>query len=210
MKSDKDSRQHESPLEDIFSWHCQKHLRDSSVFESQVGVRTCHGLFRLDFLLSGPGEDVVAVECDGRDFHDSFRDEFRDSILLGEGYLDTIYHFRGRDITYFPDGCIWLMSLLNPGLFSERGHLHLGCLHQLKIAWPPYDSDFPHREGYILTDSIVGYSRLSARRRSVHQKSVNPDYPHWKTLYSFACEHPRASLDELIILRGDTRVWTYI
>lgn len=180
----------DSPIEDIFAGHCLKHLRGDISVDRQVEVDTEHGRFRIDFVLTA-GEKRIVVECDGRDFHNSFRDEFRDAILLGEGF-DTTYHFRGCDLTYYPDDCVWLMSVLNPELFSERGHIHLIHLHRLDITWTsPSD-----RESFILPalDRGLVSIRFEAYRRTVHID------PHLKYLYKFACEHPGASLDELIEL----------
>ncbi|MBA7712611.1 hypothetical protein ES703_121594 [subsurface metagenome] len=190
----------ESPIEDIFAWHCMKYLSDEVTFDNQVWVNTEHGRFRIDFVLSEKNQKV-AVECDGHDFHDEFRDEFRDAILLGEGHLGTIYHFRGCDLTYYPEDCIWLMSFLDSRLFIERGQLQLNQLHKLEI-----DHIRSGREDYILKDptSISSY-RFWAFRRSIHNLPGwnlrhGPDWQYWKALYRFACEHPQAGLDELIQL----------
>lgn len=187
--------QYESPLEDIFAYHCQKHLQTVK-FDSQLEFKTHHGAFRVDFILVAENSKKVGVECDGRDFHEPFRDEFRDAILLGEGHLDTLYHFRGCDITYYPEDCIWLMSILDPELFSERGRLQLSRLHRLEL-------NLSSRESYILRN-LPGEQKgvFWAFRRSVDVKSdANPTgWPHWRALYQFAREHPLLNLDELIKL----------
>lgn len=191
---------YDSPIEDIFAWHCHKYLSSGIKLDKQVDIDTQHGRFRIDFALSDVDERI-AVECDGRDFHELFRDEFRDAILLGEGHFDTIYHFRGCDITYHPDDCIWLMSVLNPKLFSERGHLHLDRLHKLEVG---ENYDLANRESYSFRvyTSGQGYP-FWAFRRTIH---VNPKLKyHWKVLYAFACEHPGASVDELVGMRVSSR-----
>jgi len=189
---------YDSPIEDIFAWHCQKYLQQGVGLDSQVEFKTHHGVFRVDFVLVTENTNRVGVECDGRDFHEPFRDEFRDAILLGEGHLGTLYHFRGCDITYYPEDCIWLMSTLDPDLFSERGRPQLSYLHRLEIV-----SVLSSPESYVLR-SLPGEPkyRFWAFRRSVDVKShANPTgWPHWRVLYRFACEHPLASLDELIKL----------
>ena len=194
---------YDSPIETIFASCCFNHLRPDVHVEKQVEVSTGHGHFRIDFVLS-VGDRRIAVECDGKDFHERFRDEFRDAILLGEGHFETVYHFRGCDIVYYPDDCIWLMSELDPHLFSERGRLQLDHLRRLEIS-----------ESQTLTNQLFmkgSFESFSCRiwkgnqpyhfwafRRDIYMKSErNPSWPHWKVLYAFAGEHSGASLDELL------------
>jgi len=182
----------ESPIEEIFARECPKYLDSGVSLECQVGVKTRHERFRIDFVLEG----VVAVECDGQDFHNFFRDEFRDAILLGEKHFLTIYHFRGRDLTYYPEDCIWLISLEYPGLFSERGCHQLNCLHELEIV--PYLSE---REAIVLRDPANYFRMAWVFRRDTEQKSSpNPNWPYWRGLYEFASQHPYVYLDRLIAL----------
>lgn len=188
---------YDSPIEDSFAWHCTKYLRAGLAFDTQVELNTRHGRFRMDFLLADAHEKV-AVECDGHDFHEPFRDEFRDAILLSEGNLDTVYHFRGCDITYYPIDCIWLMAFLNPRLFSERGRLNLNQLHKLEIV-----DSLTSSESYMLRGRTGEQPYwFWAFRRTIHLKPrVNPHWPHWKVLYEFACAHPGVSLDNLVNMR---------
>lgn len=186
---------YESPIEEIFAWNCAKYLVSRIVFDNQLEVNTKHGRFRIDFLLSD-GNERVAVECDGHDFHDTFRDELRDAILLGEGNFETIYHFRGCDLTYYTEDCLWLMSILDPNLFSERGRLNLNQLHKLEIV-----SSLTSGESYMLrahTGEQPYWFR--AFRRNSHLKSNNPDWPFWRTLFRFASKYPSTSLDDLVSL----------
>ncbi len=183
----------ESPIEDIFAWHSTKYISDEVTFDNQVWVNTEHGRFRIDFVLSDRKQGV-AVECDGHDFHDAFRDEFRDAILLGEGHFETIYHFRGCDLTYYPEDCLWLISILDPDLFSERGRLNLNQLHKLEFV-----DSLTNRESYMLRcrTKMEPYW-FWAFRRNIHQKAKTPNWPHWRVLFRFACKHPGTSLDELV------------
>jgi very-short-patch-repair endonuclease len=182
----------ESPIEKIFARECSKYLDSGVSFDCQVEVQTRHERFRIDFVLEG----VIAVECDGRDFHNSFRDEFRDAILLGEEHFLTIYHFRGCDLTYYPEDCIWLISLENPGLFTERGRHQLNCLHELEIV--PY---LTHGEIITLRDPTNDFRRVRVFRRDIeHKLCPNPNWPYWRELHEFASQHPRVCLDRLIAL----------
>lgn len=193
---------YESPIEADFASCCFKHLRPDVHVQKQVEVSTTHGGFRIDFVLSLGGKRV-AVECDGRDFHEDGRDEFRDAILLGEGHLETVYHFRGCDLVYYPDDCIWLMSAVDPHLFSERGRLHLDFLQRIEKVSQRFTNrlfikgSFESYACWIRNENQPNHF-FWAFRRNISMKSRNPRWPHWKALHTFACEHPRASLDELL------------
>ena len=120
--------------------------------------------------------------------------------LLGEGCCDTIYHFRGCDIVHWPDDCVWLMSMLNPELFSERGLLQLERLRCLEID---ESRELANRKSFICQIRNGPHTyHFWAFRRSIKMIS---DFPHlryhWKVLYDFACEHPGDNLDRLM------RIW---
>lgn len=185
----------ESPLEEIFARECCRYLSHETDFDCQVEVSTRHEQFRVDFVLSR-AQKTVAVECDGRDFHNPLRDEFRDAILLGEGHFTSIYHFRGCDITFYPEDCLWLMSVEYPALFSERGRHQLDCRHELEIV--PLLSQ---REAIILRNPAEPYRRAWVFRRSIQPKSSPHSYwPYWRRLGEFAGRHPGLSLDQVINL----------
>ncbi len=119
-----------SPIETAFADSCFKFLSPSVYVGKQVEASNTHGVFRLDFLMS-VNDRKIAIECDGKDFHEGLRDELRDAILLGGGNCETIYHFRGCDLVYYPYDCVWLVSILDKDLFSQRGHIQLGQLRCL-------------------------------------------------------------------------------
>ncbi len=188
---------YDSPIEEVFAWHCCKYLTSGVNLEKQVELPTQHGMFRADFILSKASERIE-IECDGRDFHDDFRDEFRDAIILGERHVDTIYRFRGCDIMYSPDDCIWVISALHPYLFTQRGHLNLSRLCKLRIAEYPNSLD---SEDIQFLTSLGNEDPYLFRvfRRTIHTKP-NLNY-HWKVLYGIACKHPDTPLDELVRMR---------
>ncbi len=190
---------YDSPIETIFAENCFKHLDPNVNADKQVKILTKHGGFFLDFLIS-TRDCKVGVECDGEQFHEGLRDELRDAIILGEGHVDTIYHFRGCDITYYPDDCTWLMSILDPKLFSERGRFQLDCLHRLELD---KNQELANRESFmcqIWHETHVYH--FWAFRRSAKMISAFPHLRyHWKVLYDFACEHPGMSLDTLLHTR---------
>ncbi len=193
----------DSPIETVFAESCFKFLSPTANVGKQIEVSTTHGKFRLDFLVS-VNDRTIAVECDGKDFHEGLHDELRDAILLGEGYCDTVYHFRGCDLVYYPYDCIWLMSVLDDGLFTQRGHLQLGKLRFLALNISK--EDIETKESFVLNiDPPARF--LWVFRRSVYLTLKNPSLKyHWKVLYEFACKYPHASLDKLFNLRVSS--WT--
>jgi hypothetical protein len=193
MESNIGTLKTESPIEEIFAWECMKYLDNSVSLESQVEVNTEHGQFRIDFVMSHRGKGI-AVECDGHDFHEGFRDEFRDAILLGEGHFETIYHFRGCDLTHRDKDCLWLISALDAYVFTERAHLILDKLHTLDDG-----GDMTNRESFTAFDSNMN-CRFKSFRRSIHHKSQrNSLWPFWRALHKFANQYPHMSLDNLIL-----------
>lgn len=189
---------YDSPIEYAFAESCFKFLSSTTYVRKQAEVTTGHGNFRMDFLMLVNDRKIV-VECDGKDFHEGLRDEQRDAILLGEGICDTIYHFRGCDLVYYPYDCIWLMSVLDGDLFSQRGHLQLDKVRCLALDVSKKDIETKESFTFYI-DPPTRY--LWVFRRSVHLASQNPTLNyHWKALYKYACQYPKASLDELCDLR---------
>lgn len=127
------------------------------------------------------------------------RDELRDAILLGEKHFDTVYHFGGCDLVYYPYDCIWLISVLDGDLFNQRAHLQLDKLRCLtfNVSIKKAEKD----ESFLF--NVDPPARFFwAFRRSVSLVSKNPTLNyHWKVLYKFACEYPGSSLDELLDIR---------
>jgi hypothetical protein len=66
---------YDSPIEDRFAENLVKYLRDDVDLSTQVECKTICGDFHLDFLITSGNGAKVAIECDGKEFHDSYRDE---------------------------------------------------------------------------------------------------------------------------------------
>ena len=189
---------YDSPIEQLFAVNAIKYLGESVTLAKQVEAPTPWGTFRMDFVANGKGPQV-AVECDGKEFHEEFRDEFRDALLLGTGAVDTIYHFRGSDLTYHLEDLLYLMSRWDPHLFSERGTINLGKLasEQVKaygesghtggttVVYPPPD-DYRTR----------GVTYIDVDRRSRHISAGTRQ--HWTYLYARAQGYNCRTLDELL------------
>ena len=118
---------YESPIEDIFAINVVKYLHEDTDFDKQVEVRTIAGAFRLDFVIRRNGKRV-AVECDGRDFHDDYRDEWRDAMIFGADAVDVIYRLPGCCIFSIIEHVLQRMAKEDTELFSDRGQIILDKL----------------------------------------------------------------------------------
>lgn len=133
-------------MEDAFAYAATKYLGDDVLLETQVAVSTICGRFISDFVVSSPAAGRIGIECDGRDYHDEHRDEWRDAAILGGKHVDSMYRLRGSDITYHLDDVLYILCQLEPGLFSTRGLMNLRALasDEAKAKSVDRSSDWPH------------------------------------------------------------------
>src|SRR5207248_2965195 len=92
--------------------------------------------FRVDFALR-LGDRVVVLECDGAEFHDPSRDEWRDAAILGQGLAQTVYRFRGTDIWHCLNDCLWLLAFWEQPFFTERARESLERLRNVSLPPKP-------------------------------------------------------------------------
>ena len=118
---------YDSRIEDIFAWNLGKYMDPNLRLDKQIEVNTPWGIFILDFMVECKSEKI-AFECDGKDFHDVRRDEWRDAMILGEGHVDTIYRLRGTDLVHRAEDCLFVISHFEPQIFSNRGRANLEML----------------------------------------------------------------------------------
>lgn len=129
-----------SPIEEQFLWEFKKVISPESRLTREVEVQTHAGNFRLDFLIEGTEGQRIAVECDGKDFHDGEKDSKRDEAIVGIGFVQRIYRLRGRDICWNIHELIDLLGWCEPWILSERGKVNLEartlpeCLRQQKVG----------------------------------------------------------------------------
>lgn len=134
---------YERPLEDEFAWQLVKYLEPITGLQYQVKVATpCanvwvdfvveHGARRIGFeigTLEEPSDDALPGAGEARE-------RYRDALVLGSGALDVLYRFRGADLFYRPADALYLASLWDPVLFTERGciNLHTLASHEARAA----------------------------------------------------------------------------
>ena len=125
MKPPSYSPPYGSPLENDFAYQVVKHLDVAVDLQAQYHVETICGLFIVDFVAVSSSGRHVGFECDGKEFHNASRDEWRDAMILGSEELDAIYRLRGADIIHQLDNILFLLSRCETELFSERGRRNL-------------------------------------------------------------------------------------
>jgi len=109
----------DTPIERTFEAAYNKHALIGYPLEAQVDFETFCGRLCVDFVVRLP-DRVIGFECDGKPFHDQFRDEIRDAVLLGGEHLDVIYHFGGAVLYYAPEFALLFVLEHEPELFHVR------------------------------------------------------------------------------------------
>ncbi len=172
---------YDSPIEDAFAHSITKYLADAVSLKVQVPAPTICGRFVIDFVLSSPEIGHIGVECDGHEFHDARRDEWRDAVILGGNLVDSMYRLRGSDITYHLDDILYFMGKLEPGLMSERGMLNLRSLSSDEARAHAYtrESDMHHIRYSAPTEGAL---KLGVRRTAVPPGQRR----FWRDAYRFA------------------------
>ncbi|MEM6287984.1 MAG: hypothetical protein AAF845_12575 [Bacteroidota bacterium] len=127
-------------IQDELAWHLVKYLREDARLRSEVEVEVPAGVghgpafFTLDFVVEVPvGEEgavrrVAFETASGRRLRDHERRLRRDATLLAHGVVDTVYRLRGSDLLHRLDDVLYLASLWDRDLFSERGRINLKTL----------------------------------------------------------------------------------
>ena len=184
---------YDSPLEDRFAYNIVKYLNSSTTLQKQVEVETICGRFIIDFV-ADCGSKKVAFECDGEEYHDQSRDEWRDAMILGAGAVDVIYRLRGSDLTYHLEDCLLVVSKWEPEIFSQRGLVNLQTLATDEARYKLYRND---------EIAVVEYPRTA---KGIHKISIlcrSCEIPpgrarvFWKGVFDYAREQGGGDLDEL-------------
>jgi hypothetical protein len=162
-------------------------------FYSQFRVETIAGKYRLDFLAISPGGGRIAYECDGKEYHNSQRDEWRDAMILGSGAVDAIIRIRGKDIAWHLDDVAYILAQWNPEIFSKRSMINLNVK-----AHPRLKKHNLQRDDYAAWFEYENRSMLNVERRM--KKTPTSKHQHWPRLYEFALMTGKRNLDEIINL----------
>lgn len=186
----------ESPIEELFAYNVAKYLADDVELVPQVSVQTICGRFVLDFVLRLPGVGQIGIECDGREFHDESRDEWRDAMILGGGFVDAIYRLRGCDIHYHIEDLLFFLSHLHPWVMSKRGARNLEILaaSEAKLSLVEDPGKDIYRIRYQDDDGEQGSLRMEVRRTTIPLGQRR----FWQSAYRYAQSIGGGVLDDVI------------
>lgn len=145
----------------------------------------------------------MGFECDGKEFHDEYRDEWRDGMILAEAAVDTIYRFRGKDLFSFLEDCVYAIFQNDPWLFNDR-YPHF-CE---RLATASTIEHFVMKKDYgaqgeddVINLVLVDENGKVNDRMMLHTIRRSRDgHGHWKSLAKFAFLHEGKSLDEVIAI----------
>lgn len=177
----------ESAIEEQLADALDKYVAETTGFENQVEVKTPNGAFRLDFLLTSHNRKV-AIEADGREFHNYSRDMFRDALILAHTDVDAVYRLRGRDIHRMLEDALYSISVVEPWIFSQRALVNLRMLSTVSR------SDERLR---IISEFIIAENE-EVGLAWIRQLSKTMENPIWRRLADFANSYPGASIEELV------------
>jgi hypothetical protein len=187
----------DSPIEDLMFKSLVPLLSIDVKMDTQVEAQTHRGLFRLDIVLTLNAKRV-AIECDGAEFHDGRRDEWRDACLMGDGMVDEIYRVRGEDIIYRMPDVLLVMARWMPALFSDRGRNRIECDATGRAAEVLHIQN----DGAL---AVVGYddhTRLVVERRGSELPGA-----FWRTAYRISKSYAPMSLDKMLAQYDLDRPW---
>jgi hypothetical protein len=189
------SENFDSKLESLFARRFESHLRTGIELVQQAEVKTLCGSFYLDFVAITPSTRV-AFECDGRDYHDPWRDEFRDAMILGAEAVDSIYRLRGSDLYHHMSDCLYVISIWNPELFdhAEIARLEASSSETIKDLSSWFRDDDVATTRYGPVNEQLGDIHVTRRRRV----SDHGERFFWKCLYDFAKERGGGKLEKLM------------
>jgi hypothetical protein len=185
---------YDSPIEDAFARHFSEYASESINLATQVHVTTICGLFILDFLITTSNGHRIGIECDGKEFHNESRDEWRDGMILGEAHVDTIYRLRGADINHRIEDVLLVLCNLEPGLFNSRARAKLRTLASDEALQMSANTEQDVYSALIASESEMGTLRIEARRRIIPLGQRR----FWMTAYKFAVAHNGGNLDDLM------------
>ena len=177
--------------------HClDKWVADEVKVVPQWEIETIGGKFRADFLVANKSRFII-IECDGKDYHDRDRDEWRDAMILGTGKIDAVYRLRGRDIWYHRDELFFILANWEPAIFR------LGLAQKLsRVASEKLVSSKCWEKGAIALHTYLDSSEFNVtlwleRRCRITTLDIG-EMQFWSRLFKFAQECGGGSLDEIM------------
>lgn len=192
----------ESPIEQRLQDVLALHLDTSNTLFTQFECVTPWTTFWIDFVVETP-TGRIGFECDGRDYHDSYRDEVRDSLILGTHCVDTIYRFPGSHVTFAVHDLLFIATLYDPAVFSERGRkvLHSQACDSIREHDPDGYGGFIYNRRLERGDPptpLLPHNFTMSRESRFYPKHKKP---YWTEVYSHALQHRQMSFVDYLALR---------
>lgn len=178
---------YDSPLEAHFAQCLPKYIEDSARFYKQYEVVTARGTFRLDFAVHCM-KGIFGFECDGKEFHEYYRDMLRDSLILGSSEIISIHRISGSDIHKRLEDVLYAISEIEPDVFSERGKKNLWTLSSARSNIEVTD----------VTDAASVINSQSGDSFMVRRLSKRSENKLWRKIYEYALVHPEWSNADIV------------
>lgn len=190
---------YDSPIEERFAYHAVKYLDERIKFVPQYEVTTICGRFVVDFVAETESGYKIGFECDGKEFHDESRDEWRDAMILGADAVHTMYRLKGSDITYHLDDVLFVLSFFEPEIFSERGRINLTSLASESAKRTVTDQSYKSGSFIFIHyfDERTKKINLSAQVFRLRKYPGEGRREFWPTLFEFAKSEGGGNLDDL-------------
>ncbi len=187
----------ESPIEQIFLNHLQKYLSFETEIIVQYPIKTISGNFRADIVLKKK-DKIIIIECDGEEFHtkddDDWYDEWRDTLILFQRRVDTIYRIKGVDIYNNINSVIYLIYTYEKEFFNSEYAERL----------PKKEIDNTWREKRIHYTYTNDYGDEIPSSIKVKRKNLISDFDtFWLKYVLYSLIYPEKNIKQLISIMKD-------
>jgi very-short-patch-repair endonuclease len=186
---------YDSPIEDSFAKFALKYFNQELKMDSQVVVKTICGKFRLDFVVTDAKGRKTVIECDGKEFHEGSRDEWRDAMILGSTDIDEIYRIRGSEINFRIEDVFYILSMWSPWLFDKRQAYNMRCIATQELtqrSLSPTDTIFS--VNYVDSDNQMNCFYIEKRHKNIPKGKRQ----FWQSAFAYAQHVGGGNLDEVI------------
>lgn len=161
---------YESPAEECLGERLRSSVDPTAKLQTQVWVDTWVGPFRLDLVLTDRSGRRIAVEVDGRDFHDPVRDHWRTVFVVGDKRVDVVYRVPARDLRVNLVGVLAGLAVVEPLCFRQADILRwkeIADDFSIRRSTNENDEDQPEGE-----DEDAEYGRAYSCRRFMLTRAI--------------------------------------
>ncbi len=182
----------ESPIERTFLNHLEKYLSFDTEIIVQYPIKTISGNFRADIALKR-NHQIIVIECDGEEFHtkdeDEYYDEWRDTLIIFQKRVDTIYRIKGIDIYNNINSLIYLIYSYEKDFFNLEYAERLSK-KEIDKTWTE------KRINYIYTNDKGNEIPSSIK---VKRKNLVSDFDtFWLKYVLYSLIYPKKNIKQLI------------